>query len=169
MGLFRSFSRAFEKSVKESQKAAAAQKGAAARDARDQAARQRDAEAMATLEAARRASPYFRDSSAPAGSRIATLEPWPVAPEGDDAALEAWYRKVTSIDRRLGLWTGEWESDLAGEYRCLDEWAWVTEGAEASLDGANVVLELLWVPGVKDGEYGPPSRLHRGIRGRRPG
>jgi len=145
MGFLRSFFRATEKSVKEGQKAAAANERAIATAARDQAAQERAAEAAATLDAALRASPYFRDTSAPPGSRVATLEPWPAAPEGDDAALERWERKVIATDRRLGLWTGDYDSKIGRTHEHREAWAWVTEGAEEALDGADVVIELRWV------------------------
>ena len=140
-------------SVKEGQKAAAAHERAIATAARSQAAQERAAEATATLDAARGASPYFRDTSAAPGSRVATIEPWPTPPEGDDAALERWERKVAAIDRRLGLWTGEYESKIGRTHEHREAWAWVTEGAEEALDGADVVIELRWVRDYVEGGY----------------
>jgi hypothetical protein len=149
MGFFRSFM----KSVKESQKAAAANERAVASAARDKAAQERAAAAAATLDATRRASPYFRDTLAPPGSRVATLEPLPAPPEGDDAALERWERKVAAIDRRLGLWTGTYEGKIGRTHDHRESWAWVTEGAEGALDGASIVIELRWVRAYIEGGY----------------
>jgi len=132
--------------MKASQKASAAQ-------ARAAAAQARAAETASTLEAAVRATPYFRDLSARPGARVATLEPWPPAPEGDDAALERWWRKVVAADRRLGLWTGYMESKIGRTRARPAEWAWVTEGAEEALDGANVVIELRWVRAYTEGAF----------------
>jgi hypothetical protein len=153
MGFFRSLVRLTQASVKEGQKAAAAHERAVATAGRAQAAQERAAEATATLDAARGASPYFRDASAPPGSRVATLEPWPEAPEGDDASLERWERKVVATDRRLGLWTGEYDSNIGRTHDHREAWAWVTEGAEEALDGANIVIELRWVRDYVEGGY----------------
>jgi len=132
--------------MKEVQKANAA-------DERARAKATAAAEAEATLDAAVRATPYFRDLSAPPGARIATLEPWPSAPEEDEAALERWGRKVVAADRRLGLWTGHMESKIGRTRARPVEWAWVTEGAEEALDGANVVIELRRVREYTEGAF----------------
>jgi len=149
MGFFRSFSR----SMKAGQKAAAAHERAVAAAARSRAAQERAAGAAVILDAARRASPYFRDSSAAPGSRVATLEPWPTPPESDDAALEAWERKASAIDRRLGVWHGDYEAKIGRTHDHREAWAWVTAGVEEALDGADVVIELRWVRDYVDGGY----------------
>ena len=115
MGFLRSFVRSTQKAVKQGQKAAATRERSVATAARSQAAEERAREAAAALDAARLLSPYFHNSWEPPGSRVSTLEPWPTPPDGDDAALERWERKVSAIDRRLGLWTGDYEAKIGRE------------------------------------------------------
>jgi hypothetical protein len=69
------------------------------------------------------------------------------------AALEAWERKASAIDRRLGLWHGDYEAKIGRTHDHREAWAWVTAGVEEALDGADVVIELRWVRDYVDGGY----------------
>ena len=133
MGILRSLTGSVRRSMREGQKAAAARE-------REKQAGARSAATVQLYIDALRESPYFRASDAPPGDRIPPLPPLPGGfdEDADWDIFEAAQRKMIAADRRLGLWTGTYQTDVVGCSYYGPAWDWLWEGVERPGPGITV-------------------------------
>jgi hypothetical protein len=147
MGFLTKILKSGQRSYKKAQRANAAQQRANAAQQRAAVKQQAAAAGVAACNEARRVSPYYRDAAVSPGQRIPTVESWPDAPDSMDGdVLSSWDRKCKASDRRLGLWSGDYETSVAGSsfYEPAFDWLW--EGIDGGDCSVTAVAELVPEP-----------------------